>query len=184
MLVALLVLSVALNVWQFADRRSGGPGGARPAEIPIGASMGAMDVREVPSGKSIRLTPSEGTGALVYVFAPGCKWCERNWKNFRVVEKAARARGLRVLGVCLESDIDAVRTYAEARGLGFEIVADPSPETMASYGLGSTPSTLVLDPNGSVLANWKGAYSGRLQTEIEQWTGARLPGLAPATKQG
>lgn len=183
-LVALLASSVALNLWQFANRRVSAPEGARPVEIPIGTVLGAMKVREVPSGKSILLEHSEGTGTLVYVFAPGCKWCERNWQNFRAVEDAARARGLRVLGVCLESDIDTVRQYAEARGLKFEIVADPSDETIAKYGLGSTPSTLVLAPGGSVLATWKGAYSGRIQTEIEQWAGVRLPGLAPATKQG
>jgi hypothetical protein len=51
-----------------------------------------------------------------------------------------------------------------------------SAQTRQEYRLFSTPSTLVVK-DGKILKYWRGAYSGDLQHEVEDFFHLRLPGL-------
>ena len=44
-------------------------------------------------------------------------------------------------------------------------------------GLGSTPQTIVIAPDGRVLKNWIGAFGMPVQTQVEEFFDVRLPGL-------
>jgi hypothetical protein len=46
-----------------------------------------------------------------------------------------------------------------------------------SLGLGSTPQTIVISPEGRVLKNWTGSYGEQVQAELEEYFQIRLPGL-------
>lgn len=45
------------------------------------------------------------------------------------------------------------------------------------YGLGSTPQIIIVSPDGKVLQNWVGAYTGVEQAEVEKFFGVTLPRL-------
>ncbi len=44
-------------------------------------------------------------------------------------------------------------------------------------GLGPTPQTIVISPQGKVLKSWVGAYHDKTQREVETEFGVLLPGL-------
>lgn len=49
-----------------------------------------------------------------------------------------------------------------------------------TYKLGATPQTIVVSPEGKVIKNWMGAYSGDKAREVEEYFNVRLPGLTPS----
>ena len=55
-------------------------------------------------------------------------------------------------------------------------------KTLQSLGLGSTPQTIVVSPEGKVLKVWTGAYDDKLKSEIEDYFGTQLPGLSALDK--
>lgn len=64
---------------------------------------------------------------------------------------------------------------AGSRGSAYVL---PSFEAHNAYGLGATPQTIVVRPDGVIVKNWKGAYTGRLLEEVSSTLGVQLPGLA------
>jgi hypothetical protein len=73
-------------------------------------------------------------------------------------------------------------TYLESHQLDFPIYKTVAPESIEMLGLASTPQTIVIRSDGKVLKNWVGAFTGRVQPEIEQFFNVRLPGLTEAKK--
>ena len=61
--------------------------------------------------------------------------------------------------------------------LPFTIYHSPRDEVKVTYGLNSTPSTIVVSPAGKILQYWRGAYSEDVQAEVEQFFQVKLPGL-------
>ncbi|MGE0887721.1 MAG: hypothetical protein AB7P14_29725 [Blastocatellales bacterium] len=59
---------------------------------------------------------------------------------------------------------------------GTTIYKQPTEEAIEQLGLGSTPQTIVISPEGKVLKNWVGAY-GSSKPEIEAYFGVQLPGI-------
>ena len=49
--------------------------------------------------------------------------------------------------------------------------------TLQSLGLGNTPQTIVVSPEGEILKVWMGAYLEEMQPEVEAFFGLNLPGL-------
>jgi len=59
----------------------------------------------------------------------------------------------------------------------FSSYANIPPNVVSALNLVSTPQTLVVSPNGKLLKHWRGAFAGKIQAEIEQYFGVKLPGL-------
>jgi hypothetical protein len=70
----------------------------------------------------------------------------------------------------------------DSHHLDFPIYRKVSPESIEMLGLASTPQTIVIGSDGKVLKNWVGAFTSRVQPEIEQFFEVRLPGLTEAKK--
>lgn len=111
---------------------------------------------------------------VFYVVSPTCVWCERNKANF---DKLTDLKGndFRFIGLSL-SEL-GLKEYVEGNHLNFPIYTGLTSETIQSLGLGSTPQTIVISPEGRVLKNWTGAYGEGVQPEVETYFGIRLPGL-------
>jgi hypothetical protein len=50
-------------------------------------------------------------------------------------------------------------------------------ETRKAHSLSGTPETIVVSPDGKVLAVWLGAWTGKYQAEIETYFQIHLRGL-------
>jgi hypothetical protein len=112
---------------------------------------------------------------ILYFFSSRCGWCERNWNSVAALEVATRG-GYRFAAVTTEDGERRDR----ARGLPVPTYWSLSERDRAAYKLSSTPHTLVVSPDGRVLASWAGAYTGATREKVERYFEMQLPELPRA----
>lgn len=117
---------------------------------------------------------------VLYIFTPPCSWCKRNNDNFNALV-AQKSEQYRFIGLSLSKD--GLGDYITTHHLTIPIYADLSKDTIASYKLGGTPQTLVISPQSTVVKNWKGAYTGGQESEVESFFQVKLPGLRTDSQQ-
>lgn len=177
----LLALSLSANVAMGVSmmRLTASPPAAAASPRQTGPAVGS----QLPPIDALRFGGSRETIAfsddarptLLYVFTPTCKWCGRNLANFHTLVERTK-NDYRILAVSLDPD---VQSYLTETNLNVPVFIDVSRETVAAYGLGSTPQTLVISPEGKVLKSWIGAYGGATQRDVEETFSLKLPGVSP-----
>lgn len=116
---------------------------------------------------------------ILYIFRPGCGWCAKNEPNLQAIAAATSAGNFHLIGISL--DDHGLKQYVENEHYTFPVFSNVSSDERARLGMGETPQTLMIE-NGAVVHNWEGAYSPRLQREIESALRIKLPGVVlPAT---
>jgi len=81
----------------------------------------------------------------------------------------------RFVGLSLSKE--GLSEYVASHELTIPIYTGLSNETKKSYKLGGTPQTIVVSPEGKVLQDWVGAYSGDQKSQVEAFFHATLPGI-------
>lgn len=118
---------------------------------------------------------------VLYAFSPACIWCTRNLDNIMALA-SLRGNSHRFIGLSLSED--KLKEYVETHELNFPIYQKVALDSIRELGLGSTPQTIVISPDGKVLNNWKGAYGKNLRPQVEAYFDIRLPGLRMTEKSG
>ena len=59
--------------------------------------------------------------------------------------------------------------FVSKNKLSFRAYKGVDAGTARKIGLGATPQTLVISPQGRVLKSWRGAYTGTVQEEVEAY---------------
>lgn len=165
-ILAILLVSSGLNV-ALAIRVSQQRGAieARTAQqpSPVGGHMRSLDGHD-RDGNRVKIDFSaDGRPTVLYVFQPGCGWCARNSQPIRELAGLAGSRNRFVAVSLVDAGLDE---YVEEHPLPFEVISGIDPELVETYNLAGTPRTLVIAPDGTVLRNWVGAYTGDLRDEI------------------
>ena len=111
---------------------------------------------------------------VLYIFTPPCSWCKRNNDNFNALV-AQKSEQYRFIGLSFSKD--GLGEYLTTHHLTIPIYTDLSKDTIAAYKLSGTPQTLVISPQGTIMKNWKGAYTGGQESEVESFFQLKLPGL-------
>lgn len=175
--VALLLFSGIINVLQarqIKGLRLSIAAIKREGSIQVGddfpAELKLMDLGGKPVDVRLR-----GRPAVIYILQPGCKWCTRNVANMKAVRDGIQSH-YRFVPVSLSASADTLKSYLESTGSS-EGVLQGLPNEIARR-IGGTPTTVVVSDAGKVLKVWAGAYSGGIATQVEQYFGLKLPGLA------
>jgi peroxiredoxin len=146
-----------------------------PQKVALGTTVEpitALDLDGKPHTISYQDT---GKPTVLYVLSPDCIWCDRNRENIaKLTELGDR---FQFIGLSLTNA--GLRDYVTKHQLKFPVYTNLTPETVTSLGLGTTPQTIVISPEGRVLKNWTGAYDDRKRGEIEEYFETRLPGVIP-----
>lgn len=180
LVVLLAACSVAVNVMQ--SRRIAALEGAIRAlkserSLRPGIAMPALTAFNLKGQLEVIPMAGREKPTIVYVFAPECKWCSRNASNVGALYRAVAGR-YEMIGVSLSSGNDRNLTTSMAvNGIEFPVYVRPIPSLIDAYGLGGTPQTIVVSPQGTVVKTWIGAYDGRVAREVEAFFGLQLPGL-------
>jgi hypothetical protein len=167
-LTATLLTSAAFNVLQMREiNRLRAPDAAPASSVFSGISAHTRE------GRSARISAgADGKPMLLYVFSSHCGWCVRNSESVAALASAVQAR-YRL--VALSLDANGRQEALGRNSVPFENYARPSPEAVALYDLRATPTTLVVAADGRILRAWRGAYAGRVRTEIQRYFGVALP---------
>ncbi len=156
---------------------AGGGGVARAAPLAVGAVVPPITATGLDGARTtIAYDPKQdGRLTVLYVFTPQCVWCARNLANFKTLLET-KGGAARFVGLSLSPD--SVREYVHEHELtALPVLTKLSAATITAYRLGGTPQTLVISPEGRVVANWSGAWTQKTQAEIEVFFHVTLPGL-------
>lgn len=174
-LIILLAASLSLNVvlgWKvtFYNRSSDAKN-----RLVEGMSVPPITVSSVSDDRQVTITyGNTDKPTVLYMWTPSCQWCARNLKN---INKLASLRGDSYHFVAVSLSDVRLKEYLDANKFEFSVYKHISPEKAQQLGLGSTPQTIIVSPEGKVLKNWIGAYGEALQPEVEKYFNVSLPGL-------
>lgn len=109
-----------------------------------------------PEGKTLKLSSMRGNYVLVDFWASWCKPCRAENPNVVKAYAAFKDKGLKILGVSLDTDkskwLEAIKTDQ----LSWEQVSDlsdwDSSKAAADYKVESIPSNFLLDKEGNIIA--------------------------------
>lgn len=124
--------------------------------LPIGSE--APDFRQqTPDGGTIALSELRGKYVLIDFWASWCKPCRfENPAMKRVYDKYKnKGKGLEILGVALDRSHEAWVQAIAADGINWKHVSDLgfwSNAAAQQYGVNSIPFTVLLDPEGNIVA--------------------------------
>lgn len=107
---------------------------------------------------AVDLAALRGKPALIDFFA---SWCEPCAEEAPTLRKLSAALGDRVTVVAVDWD-DAggpARAFIREQGWDFPVLADTSGTAGESYGLVGLPTSFVLDPEGRIVATFRGPQS-------------------------
>jgi hypothetical protein len=111
---------------------------------------------------------------VIYWISARCKWSTLNERSFRRLYDLKHN----------EFDFVAVsalpEALTEAQSLWtppYRLVGPPPTELQQQARLQETPSTVVVGPDRKLLRVWKGAYIGKIKSEVERFFHITLPTL-------
>lgn len=176
-LLLLLLASLSLNVylgWKVKQAKPTSSSQQNAVSLSPGLRVAPVTAVSLDGKQQTISYEATEKPTVFYVLSPSCVWCERNKAN---IEKLAELKGsdFRFVGLSLAEP--GLKAYMEGHHLNFPMYTRLSPDSIASLGLGSTPQTIVISPEGRVLKSWTGAYVESVKPDVEAYFGIRLPGV-------
>ena len=104
-----------------------------------------------------RLSEHRGHVVLVNFWATWCPPCIEETPSLEALSNSMRQLGVEVIGVSVDQDPAAIRTFVTDHHLSFPIVRDPDQKVAAQYGTFKFPETYILDRDGRVAEKIIGA---------------------------
>lgn len=142
------LLGLSSLAFGLAEAQSPEPG--VPVDWP-GISL--LDGRKLDSASWL------GQPAIVVFWATYCPYCKRHNAHVEKLHRATRGQALRVLGVALDTDADAVRRYMAVNGYSFPVAMDGAMLRQRLTPRRVIPMTCVLDRLGRLVQAIPGEMS-------------------------
>jgi peroxiredoxin len=150
---------------------------ARPG-IEIGQNVPALRLTST-RGETVTVDfGSVEVPTVLYILSQTCRWCDRNLASIQTLATNAGSR-FRFVGVDVSrKEPKELAEYLRAKPLPFDVLAGLSDHQASQLRLRSTPTTIVVTPDGRVFKVWEGAYGGAAKRALEEYFGVSLPELA------
>jgi thiol-disulfide isomerase/thioredoxin len=152
------------------------PFSARSAEIPPNLRLETMN------GNRFSLESLKGNVIVLDFWASWCVPCRTSFPVLDALQTKYASRGLKVLGLTLETRDDAIIAFLDKVPVGFTILRDPTGTAGEAFNVVAMPTTFLLDTQGRVVARFEGGDAG-VHAKIEAavatlLAGESLPGSA------
>jgi peroxiredoxin len=109
---------------------------------------------------------------IIYFFSPSRVWCQRNALHLNELVAHVESK-YDFIGISLSSQ--GLPQFIGENHLGFPVYGDLSSQALAASAFtGTTPETIVVSTDGTVLASWTGAYEGITKSDIEHFFGCSV----------
>ena len=134
-----------------------GPALARtPGEVDIGGVL-----REVPmqglSGPSMLLSEFRGKPLIINVWASWCGPCRMEMGSLQRLSKRYGGKQFNVIGISTDDYVDRAEQFLKVTNTSFSNFIDSKLALEHMLGAERLPLTLLVDPQGRVLAKYYGA---------------------------
>jgi cytochrome c biogenesis protein CcmG/thiol:disulfide interchange protein DsbE len=109
---------------------------------------------EVMTRRGLRMTRQSFGGAVLVLnfWASWCAPCFEEIPSLVAFQAALQGSGVVVLGISLDQDENAYRTFLERFRVDFETARDPARVVSTRYGTVRIPETYIIDHSGVVAA--------------------------------
>ena len=128
----------------------------------------APDVEgQTPDGKTVSLSQLRGKYVLLDFWASWCGPCRREMPNVKALYDKYHAQGFDVVGVSFDSDKAPWLNAIKKMNLPWHNISDLKgwkSKAAALYGINSIPSTLLIDPQGKIIAT--DLHGEELETQL------------------
>ena len=126
---------------------------ARLADAQTTEAAPAIEWPEIHllDGRTLSAGSWHGQSAVIVFWATYCPYCKRHNARVDKLHRATQGQALRVLGVALDGDSDAVRRYMAGNGYQFPVTMDDGTLRKRFTARRVIPMTFVLDRQGRLL---------------------------------
>ena len=144
------------------------------------ADTSAFDLRlQRLDGAAFSLDALRGNLVVLDFWASWCIPCRTSFPYLDKLQSRYAAKGVRVVGLTLEEDGEAVNAFLDQVPVAFAIARDPSGRAGEAFGVVAMPTTFLLDRDGKVAARFEGGDAKaheKLEAAIETLlSGKALP---------
>lgn len=117
----------------------------------------------------------KGSVVVLDFWAPWCVPCRTSFPALDTLQRKYEKQGLRVLGLTLEPNDDAIIAFLNAVPVDLTILRDPSGRAGEAFNVVAMPTTFVLDRQGRIAARFEGGGTG-VHAKIETAVATLLAG--------
>jgi thiol-disulfide isomerase/thioredoxin len=137
--------------------------------VALGLAVSAPPARGAEPAPAVRLRQMNdapfsleslrGSVVVLDFWAPWCVPCRASFPALDALQRKYDKQGLRVLGLTLDENDDAIIAFLNAVPVSFTILRDPSGQAGEAFDVVAMPTTFVLDRQGRVAARFEGGGS-------------------------
>lgn len=132
-----------------------------PSEAPVlraGDPAPDFAAASLKGGRPVSLEDYRGRTLLVNLWATWCHPCKLETPYLQSLYEEHRDRGLRILGVSVDTtqDLDMVVDFVEEMGVEYDIALDPAATSRDVFFARGLPTSVVIDRTGIVAFTWIG----------------------------
>jgi thiol-disulfide isomerase/thioredoxin len=151
------------------------------------ALLGALLAPAALAGETLDLARYRGKVVLVDFWASWCKPCRDSLPWLNLMQEKYGPLGLVVIGVNVDRNRADAERFLEAVPARFQLLYDPDGVLAARYELMGMPSSLVFDPEGSLVASHVGFRNGlrdEREAELRRLLATAKPEPSPDIRPG
>jgi peroxiredoxin len=118
-------------------------------------------------GNEVRLSTYRGEPLVVNVWFSNCPPCQRELADFATVHAEVGDR-VRFLGVDPFDTVEAMRRFADRRGVTYDLLRDPEQAFTTEIGVVAYPVTLFVDARGMIVRQTGAIDADQLRDAIAE----------------
>ncbi len=146
--------------------------GISTVEASVGRIVPNLRVLDL-AGKPQEIDFSKGRTVVLYVFRPGCEWCEANLERVRALAEA-RKDNFRFIG--LSTTAEGLPPYLVTHSLPFPVFVVANNSELSQLNVVATPQTIEVSTDGRIAQNWVGTAAYKENSAIEHHFAVSLLG--------
>jgi cytochrome c biogenesis protein CcmG, thiol:disulfide interchange protein DsbE len=137
----------------------GGCAAGKPAKEPrsstgsahaeVGKAAPDLSIQSLDGKRHISLSELSGKVVIVDFWATWCKPCRKSFPNLEEVAKT-NADKVEVIAISVDDTKDGIAAFVKETGVTFPIAWDEGHAIADRWGMGTMPTTFVIDPSGVV----------------------------------
>jgi thiol-disulfide isomerase/thioredoxin len=130
--------------------------GKTPGEVEVGATLRAVPMQGI-LGPSRMLTEYRGKPLIINVWASWCGPCREEMGSLQRLARRYGGRQFNIIGISTDDYLDRAELFVKVNGAAFSNYIDSKLVLENMLGAERLPLTLLVDPQGRVIAKFYGA---------------------------